>query len=121
MTKLLEKAFEEAAAFPAVDQDAFAWWLLDELGCKGDHEDCRRRETPKGVRTDLLQKAYTEASKLPDAAQDVAAAHLLEDIDSERRWAALFAKSGDLLERMAAEALANHKAGRTQPLDPDTL
>lgn len=31
MTKLLEKAFEEASRLPEVDQNAFAKWVLDEL------------------------------------------------------------------------------------------
>ena len=32
MTKLLEKAFIEAARLPEPDQDVFAKWLLTELG-----------------------------------------------------------------------------------------
>ena len=31
MTKLLEKAFEEASALPEVEQNGLAKWLLDEL------------------------------------------------------------------------------------------
>jgi len=31
MTKLLEKAFEEASRLPEVDQNALAKWVLDEL------------------------------------------------------------------------------------------
>lgn len=31
MTKLLEKAFEEASRLPETDQNAFAKWVLDEL------------------------------------------------------------------------------------------
>ncbi len=31
MTKLLEKAFEEASRLPEIDQNAFAKWVLDEL------------------------------------------------------------------------------------------
>jgi len=31
MTKLLEKAFEEAAKLPAGDQDSLAEWLLAEI------------------------------------------------------------------------------------------
>lgn len=34
MTKLLEKAFEEAARLPEVEQNALAKWLLDELHSK---------------------------------------------------------------------------------------
>jgi len=31
MTKLLEKAFEEASRLPETEQNAFAKWVLDEL------------------------------------------------------------------------------------------
>ena len=31
MTKLLERAFEEASRLPEVEQNALAKWLLDEL------------------------------------------------------------------------------------------
>lgn len=31
MTKLLEKAFEEASRLPEMDQNALARWVLDEL------------------------------------------------------------------------------------------
>ena len=31
MTKLLEKAFQEASHLPSSDQDALAEWLLEEL------------------------------------------------------------------------------------------
>jgi hypothetical protein len=40
---------------------------------------------------------------------------------SEHQWAEAFAKSGDLLSRLAEEALAEHRAGLTQDLDPDHL
>ncbi len=31
MTKLLEKAFDEASRLPEIDQNALAKWVLDEL------------------------------------------------------------------------------------------
>jgi len=39
-----------------------------------------------------------------------------EEIASERRWSESFAKSQDVLAQLADEALAEHTAGRTQPL-----
>ena len=39
----------------------------------------------------------------------------------EERWQAAFARSRDMLKQMAAEALADFDAGRTEPLDPDSL
>ena len=71
--------------------------------------------------TKLLEKAFAEASKLPDQEQDAFAAWVLEELASEQRWDELFARSSDTLERLANEALAEFRAGRTQPLDPDKL
>ena len=71
--------------------------------------------------TKLLEKAVAEATKLPDADQDALAQLLLDEIASERRWDDRFARSQDLLERMAAEALAEHAAGATTPLDLEQI
>lgn len=38
MTKLLEKAFEEASRLPEADQNALAKWVLDELHSEGAWE-----------------------------------------------------------------------------------
>jgi hypothetical protein len=66
--------------------------------------------------TQLLEKALSEVAKLPPEEQDAVAAILLEEIASEQRWSGLFAKSQDLLSRLAEEALAEHRAGKTRPL-----
>ena len=71
--------------------------------------------------TKLLQKAFDEASKLPDAEQDTLGRILLDELGSERRWDELFAGSHDLLAELADEALAEHRARRTEKLDPDKL
>jgi hypothetical protein len=42
---------------------------------------------------DLLEKAVSRVSKLPPAEQDALAAILVEELASEERWTALFAKS----------------------------
>ena len=65
--------------------------------------------------TDLLEKALSEVAKLPPAEQDAVAAILLEELASEQRWAESFAKSQDVLEKLAEEALAEHRAGLTKP------
>ncbi|WP_297902547.1 hypothetical protein [Metallibacterium sp.] len=67
--------------------------------------------------TQALTSAVAEATKLPPDEQDILAAILLEEIASEQRWSRLFAKSGYVLEALATEALADFKAGKTQPLD----
>jgi hypothetical protein len=71
--------------------------------------------------TKLLQKAFDEASKLPEVEQDALGRVLLEEIASERRWEELFAGSHDLLANFADQALAEHRAGRTEKLDPGKL
>jgi len=69
----------------------------------------------------LLEKAVEEAFKLPEADQEAVGAWLLAELESERRWDELFARSGDVLEEMAAEAIREDEAGLTKPLDPDTM
>ncbi len=67
--------------------------------------------------TKALKKAFDAASKLPEAEQDALATAILEELESERRWDELFSRSADILGRLADEALAEHRAGRTRPLD----
>ncbi len=71
--------------------------------------------------TRLLEKAFAEAAKLPDDEQDALAQAVLAELASERRWDELFAASTDVLSELAEEALAEHRAGRTKPLDSDAL
>ena len=68
--------------------------------------------------TPLLQKAFERATKLPQEKQDQFARFLLAELESDQRWAELFShpESEDLLERLADEAIAAHRAGRTQLL-----
>ena len=49
------------------------------------------------------------------------AAVILEELASERRWDQAFADSADLLAQLADQALAEHRAGKTQVLDPERL
>ena len=71
--------------------------------------------------TKLLEEAFAEASKLPEPEQDALAAVILEELASERRWDQAFADSADLLARLADQALAEHRAGKTHVLDPERL
>ena len=71
--------------------------------------------------TKLLEQAFAEAAKLPEGDQDALAQAVLAELASERRWDELFAASADVLSELAQEALAEHRAGRTKPLDPDAL
>jgi hypothetical protein len=71
--------------------------------------------------TELLKKAFEKASRLPAEEQDRFGAWMLEELTSEERWDELFARSPELLERLAAVAIAEDDAGLTEPLDPDRL
>ena len=71
--------------------------------------------------TKLLEKALAEVSKLPKKEQDALATWILEELASEQRWEEAFAESSDVLDRLADEALAEHREGRTKRLDPDKL
>jgi hypothetical protein len=71
--------------------------------------------------TQLLENAFAEASRLPDADQNALAEWLIEEIRSERRWSSAFADSQDILEKLADEALADKRQGKTSPLDVNRL
>jgi hypothetical protein len=71
--------------------------------------------------TNKLKQAFEAASKLPAEAQDALAEAILEELAADRAWDASFARRPDALAKLAEEALAEHRAGKTQPLDPDKL
>ena len=71
--------------------------------------------------TQLLEQAFAAAARLPDAEQDALARALLAELSSEGAIDAALERRPDALARLADEALEEHRAGRTQPLDPDTL
>lgn len=71
--------------------------------------------------TKLLESVVEKARKLPDSEQDAIAAIMLEELEDEMRWEKAFAHSQDALAKLAQEAMAEHRAGKTKELDPDTL
>jgi hypothetical protein len=71
--------------------------------------------------TELLKRAFREVSKLPPEQQDSFAEFILAELESEVRWDEVFARSPELLEKLAAEALAEDDAGKTEPLIPEEL
>lgn len=79
------------------------------------------RQNPFPVMTKLLEKAVARVQALPDAEQDAIAALILEELEDDERWDAAFARSPDVLARLAAEADAEDRAGLTEDLDPDAL
>lgn len=71
--------------------------------------------------TKALQDAFKEAEKLPEAEQEQLAAAIRAELEAEAVWESRLAASTKALEAFADEALAEHRAGRTLPLDPDKL
>jgi hypothetical protein len=67
--------------------------------------------------TTVLENALAEVAKLPPEEQDALASLLLDEIKSEQRWTQTLSVSQDLLKSLAADALAEHRAGKTRPLD----
>ncbi|PSB11290.1 hypothetical protein C7B76_23420 [filamentous cyanobacterium CCP2] len=71
--------------------------------------------------TELLARAIARLQTLPESEQDAIAAMILEEIEDDRRWDGSFARSPNLLAKLAASAMAEYRAGETQELDPETL
>jgi hypothetical protein len=71
--------------------------------------------------TKLLEQAFSRAMSLPEDEQDAIAQLLLDEIESDRRWDELFAKSPDKLNKFADRAWAEHEAGNSEVLDLDKL
>jgi len=67
--------------------------------------------------TTALQQAFQIASALPQEQQDSLVAILIEELASDERWQASFARSQDALAKLAAEALAEDARGETRDLD----
>ena len=61
MTKLLQKAFEEASRLPEVEQNALAKWVLDELQSEREWE--RAFAESEDVMEKLADEAIAEKRK----------------------------------------------------------
>jgi hypothetical protein len=71
--------------------------------------------------TELLQQVIAEIKKLPTDQQDAIATIILEELEDDRRWDESFARSPDLLAKLAADAMVEYRAGKTQELNPEAL
>lgn len=71
--------------------------------------------------TELLERAVEKARKLPDPEQDAVAALIFEELEDDVRWGKAFACSQDALVKLAQEAMAEDKTGKTKELNPDAL
>ena len=68
-----------------------------------------------------LRDVFKEVEKLPEAEQEQLAAAIRAELEAETAWESRLAASKRALQALADEALAEHRAGRTLPLDPDNL
>ncbi|MGB3654563.1 MAG: hypothetical protein WBA41_25600 [Rivularia sp. (in: cyanobacteria)] len=56
--------------------------------------------------TELLQQAIAKLKSLPTTEQDAIAKMILEELEDERKWDESFARSPELLAKLAVEAMA---------------
>lgn len=71
--------------------------------------------------TQLLEKVFVRMEKLPAVEQNAVAKWLLNELSSEKHWDKAFAESERILEKLADEALKEHKQKKTRLLDPQSL
>ncbi len=67
--------------------------------------------------TQLLEKAILEIKKLSNDEQDAIAAVLMAELESERQWERAFDSTAEQLSSFADEALAEYRAGKTEPFE----
>jgi hypothetical protein len=71
--------------------------------------------------TQLLEQAISHIKTLSPDRQDAIATLILEELQDEQRWEESFTRSSDLLAQLAATAMAEYHAGKTQPLDLEMM
>ena len=71
--------------------------------------------------TELLERAIARLKTLPTKEQDAIATLIMEELEEDQQWDESFVRSPDLLAKLAAEAMVEHRAGKTQDLDPEAL
>ena len=64
--------------------------------------------------TELLESAFERVSKMPEIEQNIFAKFILEELESEKKWESSFAKSENVLERLANEALNDFENGKCE-------
>ena len=69
--------------------------------------------------TESLEKAIAKLKTLSASEQDAIATLILEELEDDTLQDKAFEQSQDALATLAAEAIAEFKAGKTQPLDSD--
>jgi hypothetical protein len=69
--------------------------------------------------TQLLERAIRRVHELSPSEQDAIAALMLDEVEDEDCWNTAFSGSQRELGALAREALAAHRAGGSEPLEPD--
>jgi len=67
--------------------------------------------------TILLEKAIDRVSVLPAKKQNAIAHLLLAEMDAEAQWDKSFKYSQPELSKLASDALAEHRRGKTRSMD----
>jgi len=67
--------------------------------------------------TTLLEKAIDRVSVLPAKKQNAIAHLLLAEMDAEAKWDKSFKSSQTELSKLAGDALAEHRKGKTRAMD----
>lgn len=62
--------------------------------------------------TERLEQAIAQLKTLPTEKQDAIATLILEELEEDQQWDESFARSPDLLAKLAAEAMAEHRSGK---------
>jgi hypothetical protein len=71
--------------------------------------------------TERLEQVIARLKTLPTDKQDAIAPLILEELEDDQRWDESFTRSPNLLAKLAAKAMAEYWAGKTQELDPERL
>lgn len=71
--------------------------------------------------TELLERAIARLKTLPTKEQDAIATMIIEELEDDQQWDESFARSPNSLAKLAAGAMVEHRAGKTQELDLETL
>ena len=71
--------------------------------------------------TTRLEQAFALAATRSVEEQDVLASRIFAELEAEDEFDRKIAATSDKLAKLALEALAEDRAGLTEPLDPDRL
>jgi hypothetical protein len=71
--------------------------------------------------TKAPEEVLRQVSRFPEAEQDALAEAIKAEIGAEKDWDQSFDGSPDVLDRLADEAIADHRVGRTKPIDSGTM